>query len=271
MEFFSFFGFLKNLHLNVFPLPSFHPQKPTTLSPCSIRVLPFLATHSVLLPYTGVWSLGKTKDLLSHWCPTRPFFASYVAQAIGPSLCTLWMVVWMYSWMGVGGCLVGWYCCEEIKFITCIQLLLWENMPYRIAVQSLWYQILLGYSTYVFCKIQWIDIQVVHLFFCGSTGNWTQVCLMLTKHSATELYLEPVVLLTRVLLVFCCKKLSSVILLADNTESCLLQFHSFTFWLLIFQELKWLPFMSPKNNAHKTTWRKIQSTNIISTAFWRTK
>lgn len=66
-------------------------------------------------------------------------------------------------------------------------------------------------------------------FFVAALVIEPKVCLMLTKHSATELYLEPVVLLTRVLLVFCCKKLSSVILLADNTESCLLQFHSFTF------------------------------------------
>jgi hypothetical protein len=38
-------------------------------------------------------SLHKTKNLSSHWCLTRPSSATYAAGAMGPSVCTLWLVV----------------------------------------------------------------------------------------------------------------------------------------------------------------------------------
>jgi hypothetical protein len=37
--------------------------------------------------------LHRTKDLFSHWWQTRPSSATYVAGAIGPSMCTLWLLV----------------------------------------------------------------------------------------------------------------------------------------------------------------------------------
>jgi hypothetical protein len=38
-------------------------------------------------------SLRRTKGLFSHWCPTRPPYATYEAGAMNPSMCTLWLVV----------------------------------------------------------------------------------------------------------------------------------------------------------------------------------
>ena len=54
-------------------------------------------THSHFLvlafPSTGVSSLLRTKGLSSHWCLTRPSCAADAAGAMGPSMCTLWLVV----------------------------------------------------------------------------------------------------------------------------------------------------------------------------------
>jgi hypothetical protein len=79
---------------NVIPLACFpsssplsHPS-PLLLSGCSPTHLP---THSHLsFPYTGVLSLHRIKGLSSHWCQIRP--ATYAAGAMGPSMCTLWLV-----------------------------------------------------------------------------------------------------------------------------------------------------------------------------------
>jgi hypothetical protein len=54
-------------------------------------------THSCFLvlafPYTGASSLHRTKDFSSHWCLRGPSSATYAAGAMGPSMCTLWLVV----------------------------------------------------------------------------------------------------------------------------------------------------------------------------------
>jgi hypothetical protein len=42
---------------------------------------------------TGASCLHSTKVLSSHWCLTRPSYATYAAGAMGPSICTLWLVV----------------------------------------------------------------------------------------------------------------------------------------------------------------------------------
>jgi hypothetical protein len=44
-------------------------------------------------PCTGASNLHWMKGLFSHWCPTRPSSATYAAGAMGPSMCTLWLVV----------------------------------------------------------------------------------------------------------------------------------------------------------------------------------
>ena len=68
--------------------------------PCpsaSMRVFPHSPIHSCLpaltFPYTGAFSLHRTKGLSSHWCSTRPSSATYEAGTMGPSMCTLWLVV----------------------------------------------------------------------------------------------------------------------------------------------------------------------------------
>jgi hypothetical protein len=63
--------------MRVFPT---HPPTPACL--------PALA-----FPYTGPLRLHRTKGLFSYWYLTRPSSATYAARAMGPSMCTLWLVV----------------------------------------------------------------------------------------------------------------------------------------------------------------------------------
>ena len=53
-------------------------------------------THSCFVvlafPYTGASILHRTKGLSSHWCLTRPTSGTYLAGAMSPSMCTLWLV-----------------------------------------------------------------------------------------------------------------------------------------------------------------------------------
>jgi hypothetical protein len=60
------------------PSPCFYEGVPPPTHP-----LPPLCPH---IPYTGALSLHGTKDLCSHWCPTRPSSSTYTAGAMGPSL-----------------------------------------------------------------------------------------------------------------------------------------------------------------------------------------
>jgi hypothetical protein len=57
--------------------------------PASMRLFPHSPTYScfptLAFSYTGASNLHKTKGLSSHWCPTRPSVATYVAGAMGPS------------------------------------------------------------------------------------------------------------------------------------------------------------------------------------------
>jgi hypothetical protein len=48
---------------------------------------------SLASPYTVASSFQKTKGLPSHECQIRPSSATYVAGAMDPSMCTLWLVV----------------------------------------------------------------------------------------------------------------------------------------------------------------------------------
>jgi hypothetical protein len=68
---------------------------PNTPLPDSMRVYPHSLTYSHLPAlaffYTGASSLQRTKSLSSHWCPTRSS-ATYVVVAMGPSMCTPWLV-----------------------------------------------------------------------------------------------------------------------------------------------------------------------------------
>ena len=81
-------------------IPLSHPPLPA-----SVRMFPYPFTHSLLpsraFTYSGESSLHRTKGLSSHWCLTK--------SSMGPSMCTLWLVV--YSLAALGD-LVGWYCCS---------------------------------------------------------------------------------------------------------------------------------------------------------------
>ena len=71
---------------------------PTTHQPTHFY-FPVLA-----FPYTGASNLLRTKALFSLWCPTRPSSATYVAGAMGPSMCTVcW---WLSPWELLGYWLV---------------------------------------------------------------------------------------------------------------------------------------------------------------------
>ena len=49
-------------------------------------------------PYPGASSLHRTKGLPSNWCQIRPSSATYAAGGMGPSMCTLWLVVFFFPW-----------------------------------------------------------------------------------------------------------------------------------------------------------------------------
>jgi hypothetical protein len=51
----------------------------------------------------------RPKRCFSHWCPTRLSSATYAARAIGPTICTLWLVV---QTLGDPWSLTCWHCCS---------------------------------------------------------------------------------------------------------------------------------------------------------------
>ena len=81
------------------PFPVSPPQTPYPILPlpASMRVLPHPPNHSCLpalaFPYTAASRLHRTKGLSSHWCPTKQSSVTYVAGAMGCSMCTLWLVL----------------------------------------------------------------------------------------------------------------------------------------------------------------------------------
>ena len=87
--------------------PLFH-----SISPCLYEgTLPPTHSHfpSLAFPYTGTLNPLRPKGHSSHWCPTRPSSATYAAGAMGPSMCTLWLVV---QSLGASGSLARWHCCS---------------------------------------------------------------------------------------------------------------------------------------------------------------
>jgi hypothetical protein len=79
--------------------PSWSPLQPPIppLPPTSMLELPLSPTHSCLttgaFSYTGALSLYSTKILPSHWCQIRQSSATLAAGVMGPSMCTLCLVV----------------------------------------------------------------------------------------------------------------------------------------------------------------------------------
>ena len=91
---FSLFTFQMFSPFQVFPLETPYPILPPTTSR---RVLPIPPTHSCLpalgFPYTGASKPLRPSCRSSLWCSTRSSSATYAARALGPSMCTLLLVV----------------------------------------------------------------------------------------------------------------------------------------------------------------------------------
>jgi hypothetical protein len=110
-----FFSFLLDIFFiytsNIIPFPCFPSKNPLSHPPAPPH-LPHQPTHSCLpdlaFPYTRAWSLHQDRgSLSSHWCLTRPSFATYVVGSLSPSICSL-----VYS-LGTLGVLDGSYCCSS--------------------------------------------------------------------------------------------------------------------------------------------------------------
>lgn len=124
---------------------------------------------------------------------------------------------------------------------------------------------------------EWFPRESAHFghftYVLENTLDWNPSCTFcqhwrwnprLASCQANTLHWAPPRALLYFLLWYCCATLweTSLTQLAPSAP--------FTLWLL-FHKLKWLPFMSPKNNLPKMTSKKIQTTNTISTVFCRTK
>ena len=100
----------------VSPFQAFSPGKLLSHPPYPCFYEGFLPpTQPVLPPCPGIpiqraSNLHRTKCLSSHWCSTRPSSATYVAGVMGPSMYTLWLVVWS---LRAQLDLVHWYCCSS--------------------------------------------------------------------------------------------------------------------------------------------------------------
>jgi hypothetical protein len=85
---FSLFTFQMLSPFLISPLKTPYPISPPPVQQPIHSCFPVLA-----FPYNGALSLHRTKDLSSHCCLTNSSSATYAAGAMGPSMCTLWLVV----------------------------------------------------------------------------------------------------------------------------------------------------------------------------------
>jgi hypothetical protein len=96
-----------------FQLPLLETPLLHTLNPASKRVLLHPSTNSWLpslaFPYTGASNPLRPKGQSSHWCPTRLYSAIHGTGAIGPSMCTIWLV---FQNQGALGGLASWHYCS---------------------------------------------------------------------------------------------------------------------------------------------------------------
>ena len=90
--------------LKSYPLYQFPSGNLVSHSPPSafMRVSPHTHTHYPLSHtcpgFSLYWRIQPSQDqglLSSHWCLTSPSSATYAAGAIGSSMSTLWLVVWV--------------------------------------------------------------------------------------------------------------------------------------------------------------------------------
>jgi hypothetical protein len=110
LTFNSFYSLLDTLHFILFFPFQVSPLETTYPIPCPLplwRWSPPPHTHfslsSLAFPYNGKSNILRPKGCSSHWHPTRPSSASFVTIAIGPYMCTLWLVVQSLGARGVSG------------------------------------------------------------------------------------------------------------------------------------------------------------------------
>jgi hypothetical protein len=89
--FIGYFIYISNVPFFAFPSANltFHPSTPLPLWACS----PHSQLTTLESPYAGVSNQHKTKSLPSHWCHIRQSSVIYVAGAMSPSMCTLWLAI----------------------------------------------------------------------------------------------------------------------------------------------------------------------------------
>jgi hypothetical protein len=104
--------------MKVFPPPThFHP--------------PALA-----FPYTGASNILRPEGLSSHWCPTSPSFAMYVASTMGHSMCILWLVIQILRAPGGLACwltlLLSPWGCKSPQLLQSFLQLYQQGLPHAI-------------------------------------------------------------------------------------------------------------------------------------------
>jgi hypothetical protein len=92
-SFFSFFDIFFIYISNVIPFPCFPFEAPYPIISPPVHQPTHSAFSVLAFPYTGALSLHRTKGLSFHWLLIRPSSATYVSGAMGPSMCTLWLMV----------------------------------------------------------------------------------------------------------------------------------------------------------------------------------
>ena len=95
---------------NGIPFPCYPSKSPSYPTSLPLLTKPYLHFPDLAFPYTVGSSLHRTNGLSSHWWLKRPASATYEAGGMGPSMCTLWLVVLYLSVLGV---LVGSYYCSS--------------------------------------------------------------------------------------------------------------------------------------------------------------
>jgi hypothetical protein len=92
----TFIRYFIYLHFTCYPLSWFSLFKPSValslpLWRCSLTQP--LPPHHPGIHYTVPSTLHRIKGLSSHWCQVRPSSATFAAEAMGPTMYTLWLMV----------------------------------------------------------------------------------------------------------------------------------------------------------------------------------
>jgi hypothetical protein len=100
------------LHFKWYPLSMSPLWKPPIPSPIPLPIWGCSSLPALVFPYTGASNTHRTKGHSSHGCPISPSTDTHAARAMGPSKCSLWLVV---QSLGAPGCLARWQCCSPHK------------------------------------------------------------------------------------------------------------------------------------------------------------